>query len=119
MKKLAIILALSCTSFFSYGEKIRLVIDAAHGGSDAGAVSAAGDKESVICMQFAQALADYAKSKDIEVVLTRSSDEQTVPLDKRVKYTMTNDVKTYFISFHTENSKDMYDRGGSVMYSSQ
>lgn len=119
MKKLAIILALSCSSFFSYAEKIRLVIDAAHGGNDAGAVSASGDKESAICMQFAQALADYAKAQHIEVTLTRSSDEQAVPLDQRIKYTVENGVKTYFISFHTDKSKDINTRGGSVMYSGQ
>jgi N-acetylmuramoyl-L-alanine amidase len=119
MKKLSIVLALSCVSFFSYGEKIKLVIDAAHGGQDAGAVSVSGDKESDLSMQFAQALADYAKTKNIEVVLTRSSNNENVTLDKRTNFKVEGGVKTYFISFHADASNDRNERGGSVMYSSQ
>lgn len=119
MKKLSIILALCSVSFFSYGEKIRLVIDAAHGGQDAGAVSVSGDKESDICLQYAQALADYAKTKNIEVTLTRSSNEEFVPLEQRTKFAVENGVKTYFISFHTDMSTNPQTRGGSIMYSEQ
>jgi N-acetylmuramoyl-L-alanine amidase len=118
MKKLSIVLALSCVSFFSYGEKIKLVIDAAHGGQDAGAVSVSGDKESDVCMQFAQALADYAKTKNIDVVLTRSGKDEFVDLQKRTTFTADNGVKTYLISFHTDASNDHDLRGGSIIYSS-
>jgi N-acetylmuramoyl-L-alanine amidase len=119
MKRLSIILALSCASFLSYGEKIRLVIDAAHGGQDAGAVSVSGDKESDLCMQFAQTLADYAKTKNIDVQLTRASADESIPLDKRTGFQLEQGVKTYFISFHINDSKDPNERGGTITYSSQ
>ncbi|MBS1774250.1 MAG: N-acetylmuramoyl-L-alanine amidase [Bacteroidetes bacterium] len=117
MKKLTMALLLCLASFFSYGEKIRLVIDAAHGGSDAGAVSATGEKESELNLQFAQALESYAKSKGIDVVMTRNNNEQEPTLDERTVTQTDAGTKTVLISFHTGVSTSKEMRGGSVIYS--
>lgn len=120
MKKLFI--ALLCfsaaTTLAADGKKIKLIIDAAHGGNDPGFVTATGDKESEICLQFANALYDYAKTLNIDVQLTRKSNEETIPLTVRTRFATDADVKTYFISFHLNTAEDKTKRGGEILYSS-
>jgi len=98
--------------------KIRLVIDAAHGGTDNGAISAAGDKESAITLQFAQALAQEAKAHNIEVIMTRKSESEYITLAERAHLAPVDDTKTFFISLHANSSetKDAQKHGIEVMF---
>jgi N-acetylmuramoyl-L-alanine amidase len=98
--------------------KIRLVIDAAHGGNDNGALSASGDKESNITLQFAEALAQEAKAHNIEVVMTRKSDADAKTPEERAHIAPVDDTKTYFISLHANASenKDPKQHGIEVIF---
>lgn len=116
MKKISILLlsALSL-SFNVKAEKIKLIIDAAHGGQDAGAKAATGEKESDLSMQFAKALQEEATKNNMEVVLVRNSDEFKA-LNQRNTFKPEAGVKAYYISFHmnAENSKTV--RGAIIQY---
>jgi N-acetylmuramoyl-L-alanine amidase len=98
--------------------KIRLVIDAAHGGNDNGALSASGDKESTITLQFAEALAQEAKAHNIEVVMTRKSESDYKTLEERAHLAPVDEIKTYFISLHANSSeaKDPKQHGIEVIF---
>ncbi len=101
---------------FNEDKQVKLIIDAGHGGSDAGAISAAGDKESDLSLQFATALYTQAKLKNIEAVLTRSSDEYRT-LTERANTQADADAKTFFVSFHMNTENSHQKRGGEVIYS--
>ncbi len=114
MKKLSILLlSLLSLSFNAKADKIKLIIDAAHGGQDAGATIQSGETESELCLQFAQALQQYAMQKDIEVVMVRSEDEY-VALQDRNNYQPENGIKSYFISFHM-NADNTGNASGAVV----
>lgn len=100
--------------------KIRLVIDAAHGGNDDGAVSAAGDKESNITLQFAQALAQEAKAHNMDVVMTRNNPSDYKTLEERAHLAPVDGTKTYFISLHANSAenKDSKQHGIEILFTS-
>lgn len=52
-----------------------VVIDAGHGGSDPGKVSAGGTKEKDINLKIALLVRQYLETEDVEVVMTRETDE--------------------------------------------
>ena len=56
-------------------EKICVVIDAGHGGSDPGKVGINGVNEKDINLKIAEYLKQYLEANDIEVVMTRETDE--------------------------------------------
>jgi len=117
MKKIAFVfaafLALSTTAT---AQKTKLIIDAAHGGADGGAKSANGDKESDLCLQFAQALETEAAKKNIEVVMVRTADEYKT-LNTRNTFKPEAGTKTYFISFHMNTESTKTQRGATIRYS--
>ena len=55
--------------------KICVVVDAGHGGMDPGKVGINGALEKDINLKIAEALKKYLEAEDIEVVMTRESDE--------------------------------------------
>lgn len=57
------------------GEKICVVVDAGHGGMDPGKVGINGALEKDINLKIAEALKKYLEAEDIEVVMTRESDD--------------------------------------------
>lgn len=116
MKKLSILLlSVLSLSFNSKAEKIKLIIDAAHGGTDAGAKSANGDKESELCLQFANALKDEAAKNDIEVVMVRTTDEYKT-LSERNNFKPEAGVKSLYISFHMNTESSKTARGAVIQY---
>ncbi|MBC7553013.1 MAG: N-acetylmuramoyl-L-alanine amidase [Taibaiella sp.] len=100
----AAVLLFSCTTGNSVAgdiapakKKIVVLVDAAHGGADAGS-TAPGYTESEITLAFAKRLKQLAPAYNIEVQLTREAD-QTVQLADRVA--MQNKVRPdVFISLH-------------------
>jgi N-acetylmuramoyl-L-alanine amidase len=80
-----------------------VVIDAGHGGQDAGAIGVRGTYEKDINLKVAQLLAErLQKEKNIRVILTRDSDE-FVPLMTRTQ--IANDARAdLFISIHCNSS---------------
>jgi N-acetylmuramoyl-L-alanine amidase len=115
---LIILLMLLCAApnVFAAG-KLKLIIDAGHGGTDVGSKTKAGDKESDICLQLAEAVADYAKDNGIEVEMTRTKKNQTLSFDQRSGYKAAAEGKTYYISIHFDAAKDESIHGARIRYS--
>ena len=109
--------AMFCVIFTYAGDSkspITVYIDAGHGGKDAGAVSATGHKESVLCLELAKALAEKAKERDIRVVMIRTKDEY-VQLQDRSGKTKTANGASYFISIHLESSENKKESGPTII----
>ena len=84
--------------------KIVLVVDAAHGGTDMGSVF--GEYvEKDISLKVARRISALAAIHNIEVLLTRSSDENPLSLDERVDYA-NRSHPDYFISLHVSDDSD-------------
>ncbi|MBL7684382.1 MAG: N-acetylmuramoyl-L-alanine amidase [Flavipsychrobacter sp.] len=119
MKKLSILLlSVLSFSFNAKAEKIKLIIDAAHGGKDAGAKAANGETESQLCLAFAEALQEHAAKNNIEVVMVRTADEY-VSLEQRNTYKPEPGVKSYFVSFHMNSENTHSARGAQIIYYSK
>lgn len=83
-------------------KKIVVVIDAGHGGTDAGAVGLDGSKEKDISLQLALKVQALNTNKNIEIILTRITDLYQSPKEKAEFANSKNtDV---FISIHLESS---------------
>ena len=116
MKKIALVFTtLLALSANAKAEKIKLIIDAAHGGTDAGAKSINGDKESDLCLQFANALKDEASKKNIEVVMVRTADDYKT-LSERNNFKPEAGVKSLYISFHMNTEDSKTARGTVIQY---
>lgn len=97
---------------------LKLIIDAGHGGTDVGSKSKAGDKESDICLQIAEAIQDYAKENGIATEMTRTRKKETLSFDQRSGHKAEPGVKTFYISVHfDEDKKDPSVHGARVRYS--
>ncbi len=118
MKKLFALLLTSALTYNAHAEKLKLIIDAAHGGQDAGAKAQNGETESELCLQFAQVLQQYAAQKDIEVVMVRNQDEY-VALQDRNNYQPEKGIKSYYISFHMNADNTGKARGARIIYYSK
>lgn len=79
--------------------KIRVVIDAGHGGADGGAHGKAGVLEKDITLKMSQLLAQELRNRACEVRLTRTADVY-VPLDERTTLTNLITGADLFISLH-------------------
>lgn len=95
--------------------KYVIVLDAGHGGQDPGAVDPVnGYYESHLVLTSAQLLADYfaANSEQVEVVLTRTSDEY-VGISQRAAYA--NSVNAdVFISLHLNAAENTEAQGFQI-----
>jgi N-acetylmuramoyl-L-alanine amidase len=96
----------------------RIVIDAGHGGKDAGGRKAFGLKEKEINLLVAKELYSMLKDEDIfDALMTRTSDV-FIPLDVRSK--IANDYKAdIFISIHANASRDRREKGFEVYFMSE
>jgi N-acetylmuramoyl-L-alanine amidase len=77
----------------------RIVVDAGHGGSDAGTIGRAGTKEKDITLAIALKLRDYLVSLGFAEVLMTRTDDRLVPLHERV-YFAKEAKADMFISIH-------------------
>ncbi len=81
-------------------KKITVVIDAGHGGKDAGAISRDGTGiEKNISLAFAKKIKELNQSSNINIILTRENDTYQSPQDKAV--IAKNAGADLFISLHT------------------
>lgn len=99
------------------GKAITVVIDAGHGGSDNGAVSANGLKEKDITLSIAKNIAAFNSNQHIKILLSRDNDE-TIPVNDRVAYAKNNKADL-FISIHINSSADKQINGFSVLVDKQ
>lgn len=92
-----------------------IVIDPGHGGIDSGAVTANGDQEKAIVLDFAQTLAaKLTESGRYSVLLTRSGDT-FVSLSDRVR--IARDAKAaLFLSIHADTLSDPFGVRGATIY---
>lgn len=90
-----------------------IVIDAGHGGDDAGAVSAGGTKEKDLTLAMARRLKAAIESRlGLRVLLTREGDD-TVPPDRRTELANNNKADV-FLSLHVNWSVRPDARGAQV-----
>ncbi len=86
-----------------------VVIDAGHGGEDAGARGAEGLLEKELVLDIAHRLAERFAGNGLQVILTRR-DDTFVPLEERTS--IANDARAdLFISIHANASHDTKVRG--------
>jgi len=93
--------------------RYRIMIDAGHGGTDAGAVSRGGMKESDIALQFAKEIKAANRNENIELVFTRESDKLLTPAE-RLKMIRDQQVDLV-VSLHV-NTASVPDSTGLEIY---
>jgi len=81
---------------------IKIVVDAGHGGKDAGALSPNGLTEKNINLSVAKFLADYLHKAGAKVILTRNSDK-FIPLPGRVAIANRNKANL-FVAVHQNSA---------------
>jgi len=117
MKKLiTAALSLMILSSNAYSQQIKLIIDAGHGGKDAGAKSKAGDKESDMTLLMAETLQKLAQENNITTVMTRTKKDQTLTHEQRSGYKPEAGYKVYYISLHMDKDKNTNTRGNKLYY---
>lgn len=106
-------------------EKICVVIDAGHGGTDPGKVGINGAKEKDINLQIAEYVKQYLEANDIEVVMTRESDEGLYDQDasnkkvqdmKRRIELIDETAPAVTVSIHQNSYPEEYVHGAQVFY---
>ncbi len=95
------------------GKTITVVIDAGHGGTDNGAMSADGVKEKNITLAIAKKIAGLNANSHIQILLSRKDDE-TVPVKDRVVFAKNNNANI-FISIHLNSAVNEQLNGFSVL----
>lgn len=103
----------------------RVVIDAGHGGDDPGKVGINGANEKDVNLQIAELVKMYLEMSDVEVVMTRESDEGLYDADASNK--KVQDMKrrialieeaepTLTVSIHQNSYPEEYVHGAQVFY---
>lgn len=116
IKLIGVFFVLTASFAFTNPDKKILVIDVSHGGKDAGA-SFEKFKEKDISLNIAKMIKDLNENPEIEIILTRDSDE-FLSLSKRAEYI--NKLKPhYVISLHVNTSKDENKNGMEIFVSDQ
>ena len=98
-------------------KEMKVIIDAGHGGYDAGAVSNRGTKEKDVALEIALLLKNYIENLSglpVQAILTRSEDK-FVPLIDRVSLANKSEGDL-FISLHMNASPSRRDTGFEVYF---
>lgn len=106
-------------------EKLRVVIDAGHGGDDPGKVGINGANEKDVNLQIAELVKVFLEANDVEVVMTRESDEGLYDADASNK--KVQDMKRRIalidekepaltVSIHQNSYPEEYVHGAQVFY---
>ena len=106
-------------------EKICIVVDAGHGGSDPGKVGINGALEKDINLSIALKLKDLLEQREISVVLTRDSDAGLSPADATNKKAADMQKRcqiiadanpAFTVSIHQNSYPEEYVHGAQVFY---
>ena len=107
------------------GEKIKVLIDAGHGGQDPGKVSRDGTKEKDLNLAIATRLGKYLKEQGVEVYYTRQKDEglytpettnkKVYDMQKRCEI-VENVKPDFMISIHQNSFSEEKVHGAQVFY---
>ncbi len=93
-------------------QKVTVIIDAGHGGDDAGAISD-GVSEKDLTINIATLVSELNRNPNIKIVLTRNADE---PISVRDRVNMTDANKAnLFLSIHTMSAPNKKE-GGITAY---
>src|SRR5436305_6089120 len=93
-----------------------VVVDAGHGGKDAGAYRRFGGAEKIATLDVAKRLANKLRESDLKIVMTRSTDV-FIPLEERVA--IENAQKnSIFVSIHFNDSRRRGIHGFETYYHS-
>ncbi|MCI9438002.1 MAG: N-acetylmuramoyl-L-alanine amidase [Lachnospiraceae bacterium] len=106
-------------------EKLRVVIDAGHGGDDPGKVGINGVNEKDVNLQIAQQVKKFLEANDVEVIMTRESDAGLYDADASNK--KVQDMKRRIaligeaepaltVSIHQNSYPEEYVHGAQVFY---
>ena len=106
-------------------EKLRVVIDAGHGGDDPGKVGINGVNEKDVNLQIAQQVKKFLEANDVEVIRTRESDAGLYDADASNK--KVQDMKRRIaligeaepaltVSIHQNSYPEEYVHGAQVFY---
>jgi N-acetylmuramoyl-L-alanine amidase len=117
-----------CLLFFAFANKtasnenpsinkdITVIIDPAHGGSDAGSISVSGLAEKEVTLSIAKLVLANGKQRGLRIILTRSLDEN-VSLSDRIALAK-NSNADLFLSLHLAYDKNS-GRSGAELYISE
>lgn len=103
-----------------------IVIDAGHGGKDAGAIGCDGSAEKVINLQISEYLYDFLRFSGINAVMTRYGDYETYydDSDDKTKSDLYNRMdlvnsieNSVLISIHQNHFDDSAEHGTQIWYS--
>lgn len=95
-------------------DKLRIVVDAGHGGEDAGTRSDSGLMEKDLALDIALALGELLEEEGFGVIYTRT-DDITLPLPHRVAIINSSDADL-LISIHANSSENLNARGLEVYF---
>lgn len=93
-------------------EERIIVIDPAHGGKDAGAVSSSGVSEKDIALNLARLIQQIGKEKGLNIQLTRTTD-RSLGLEERVQFSAAAQADV-FLSIHVGFDKEGIQKGLEV-----
>lgn len=107
------------------GEKLTILIDAGHGGSDPGKIGVNGAKEKDINLEIAKLLQKYLQQQDVQVIMTRESDSglysegasNKKAEDMRNRVSMITDHNaSLLVSIHQNSFTEQKYTGAQVFY---
>ncbi|MCM1092161.1 MAG: N-acetylmuramoyl-L-alanine amidase [Butyrivibrio sp.] len=105
--------------------KVRVVIDAGHGGIDPGKIGINGALEKDLNLQIALLVKEYLEAQDVEVVMTRETGEGLYDADasnkkvqdmKRRIVIIDEAAPTLTVSIHQNSYPEEYVNGAQVFY---
>ncbi len=94
--------------------KVRIIVDAGHGGEDPGTKNESGIMEKDITLDVALALGEFLEEAGFDVIYTRN-DDVTLPLPHRIAIANSSDGDL-LISIHVNSSKNENARGFEVFF---
>jgi N-acetylmuramoyl-L-alanine amidase len=109
------------TSSTSKSKQYTVVIDAGHGGYDAGSIGSKGVKEKDTTLPVALKLGSILESKGVKVIYTRKTDNISLPKNERANLAARADISNkanadLFISIHNNSSIFKSAKGAETYY---
>jgi N-acetylmuramoyl-L-alanine amidase len=101
---------------FPTERKIRVVLDAGHGGIDAGGKGADGTTEKDLSLQLTKKIKALNTNPNVEIILTREGDIYQTPKEKSAF--ANEQIADLFISVHIDNAlqKEAYNKTGMSVW---